>query len=40
MKCMCQRNYAVVEFYYGVQLIPRNWISVDESLVYFPDTYD
>jgi len=34
---MCHRNYAVVEFYDGLQLIPRNWISVDKSQAYFPD---
>jgi len=37
MKCICHRNYAVVEFHDGLQLIPRNLISVDKSLAYFPD---
>jgi len=34
---MCHRNYAVIEFFDGLQLIPRNWISIDKSLAYFPD---
>jgi len=37
MKCICLKNYAVVEFIDGLQLIPRNWISIDKSQAYFPD---
>ncbi|XP_050059401.1 uncharacterized protein LOC126550899 isoform X2 [Aphis gossypii] len=31
------KNYVIVEFHDGLQLIPRNWIAVDKSIAYFPD---
>lgn len=37
MKFICHRNYVVVEFHDGLQLIPRNWITVDKCIAYFPD---